>query len=98
MILMTNTGRTVSIDWHGQSSFDRVLYIGTKGITMAEAASLFGEPAETSRITIYEDEQNMENEETVKTYTGFVELWHLRNNPIEGTILVGLARHEEVGE
>ena len=94
MRLMTNTGRTVEIDWAGRSTFDRVLYIGTLGLTMAEAATIFGDPSETSRITVYKDEENPDEEGATETYTGFVELWHLRNNPIEGTILVGLARQE----
>lgn len=96
MILMTNTGRTVSIDWHGRSTIDRVLYIGTKGLTMAEAATLFGSSTETSRITIYEDEQNMDDEKGQVLYTGFTELYHLRHNPDEETILVGLGRKEVV--
>ena len=96
MILMTNTGRTVPIDWHGRSTIDRVLYFGTKGITMAEAATLFGSSSETSRMTVYEDEQNMDDEKGQVLYTGFTELYHLRHNPDEGTILVGLGRKEVV--
>lgn len=94
MILMTNTGRTVSIDWHGRSDFDRCLYIGTKDLTMAEAAIIFGSSAETSRLTVYADEQNMEDESTQTLYTGFTELRHLRNNTTDGTVNVGLARQE----
>ena len=94
MKIMTNTGRTVEAQWCARSTLDRVLYIGTTGLTMNEAVAIFNDTAETSRIMVYRDAQNPDEEGATETYTGFVELWHLRNNPIEGTILVGLARQE----
>ena len=94
MKLMTNTGRTLPVEWCGRSDFDRNLYIGMKGISMAEAATLFGDKTETARMTLYRDEQNMDMEEGREEYKGFTEFVHLRNNTIEGTIVVGLARQE----
>ena len=94
MRIMTNTGRSVDVEFCARSTLDRVLYIGTLGLTMNEAVAIFNEPAETSRITVYRDEQNPDAEGATQTFTGFVELWHLRSNPAEGTILVGLARQE----
>lgn len=94
MILMTASGRTVDIAWHGRSDFDRVLYIGTNGISMAEATTIFGDPAEVKTFDVFPDEQNMEDDGLKITYKGFTELVSIRNDRVNGTINVGLARQE----
>lgn len=94
MNVMTNTGRTVQIQWQGRSTFDGALYIGAVGITMAQAATIFGDPKATKKLLVTIDEQNPNAEGATVTYTGFTILSHLHNNDIEGTIVVGLRRQE----
>lgn len=94
MILMTAKGRTIPLKWHGRSTIDRVLYFGLTEISAAEAVAIFNDPTETSRLTVYKDEQNMNDEGTVCVYTGFTEFTHVRVNSIEGTVNVGVSRME----
>ena len=94
MNVMTNTGETVQIQWQGRSSFDGALYIGTTGITMAQAATIFGSAKATKKLHVTIDEQNPDGDGGSVDYTGFTVLTHLHYNDIEGTVVVGLRRQE----
>ena len=97
MILMTATGTTVEIEWYGRSDFDRNLYIGLKGITVADAVRIFSDPKQTKTLTIFNDEQNLDDDNTRATWYGFTRLVSVRVNDIEGTINVGLGKEEAGG-
>ena len=97
MILMTATGTTVEIEWYGRSDFDRNLYIGVKNITAVDAVSIFANPKQTKELTIFKDEQNMEDETSLATWYGFTRFVGVRINDIEDTTVISLGR-EESGE
>ena len=97
MILMTATGTTVEIEWYGRSDFDRNLYIGAKNIAAVDAVSIFANPKQTKELTIFKDEQNMEDETTLATWYGFTRFVSIRINDIENTINIGLGREEAAG-
>lgn len=97
MILMTATGTTVEVEWYGRSDIDRNLYIGAKNITPADAVNIFTNPKQTKALTVFRDEQNMEDETTLAEWYGFTRFAAVRINDLEGTVIVSLGR-EEAGE
>ena len=94
MILKTNTGKEISYAWTGISELDFNLYIGTQGLTVQEAVSVFCDPNETAVLTLIPDEANAEDETMHRVLTGYTRFMQIRINPIENTIIVGLGRQE----
>ena len=92
MILKTKTGREISYSWTGISELDLNLYIGTLGLTVPEAVSIFCDPAETSTLTLIMDEQNPDLENNRRVLEGYTRFTQVRINPVEGTIIVGLGK------
>lgn len=97
MILMTAKGETVNVEWIARAELDRNLYIGARDITPAEAVNLFCDPSRTKTMTVYKDDQNMDDESTVATWIGFTRFVSVRVNDIEGTINIGLGLEEITG-